>query len=135
MNTGRMKWMALAMTLAFTLAACDKPNSAEQAGREIDRAAEKAGDKLDEASQKLSEQTAKTGAALDDAAITTKIKTAILSESGLKVLDINVDTVGGVVTLTGTVDSQANSDKAGQIASAVSGVKQVDNHLVVKTAE
>ncbi|MEK6663655.1 MAG: BON domain-containing protein [Pseudomonadota bacterium] len=131
MNTDKMKLAALVMTFAFALAACDKPNSAEKAGREVDRAAEKAGDKLDEASKKLSEQTAKTGEAIEDAAITTKVKTAILAEPGLKVLKINVDTVGGVVTLTGTVDSQANSDKAKQVVGAVSGVKQVENLLIV----
>ena len=132
MNIEKMQLTALAMTLALALTACDKPNSAEKVGREIDQAAEKAGDKLDEASKKLGEQTAKTGTVIEDAAITTQVKSAILSEPGLKVLQINVDTVGAVVTLTGTVDAQASSDKAKQVAGAVSGVKQVENQLSVK---
>lgn len=133
MKTSNINFVALSLILAFSLGACDKPNPAEQAGREIDRVTEKAGDKMDQASQKLSDQTAKSGEAIEDATITTKIKTAILAEPGLKVLQINVDTMGGVVSLTGTVDSQANSDKAKQIASAVSGVRQVENRLVIKS--
>ena len=42
-----------------------------------------------------------------------------------------MDTVGGVVPLAGFADSQANSDKAKQVVGAVSGVKQVENRLIV----
>ena len=112
--------------------ACDKPHNAENVGKEIDQAAEKAGTKLNQASDNLSEQTTKTGVALEDGAITAKVKAAILGESGLKSLDINVDTVNGVVTLAGKVDTQANSDKANQIAGGVSEVKQVKNQLEIK---
>lgn len=135
MNISKAKLMAIAMTLVIPLAACDKPNSAEkagsEAGREIDRATEKAGEKLNQAAINLNEKTVKASAVIEDATLTTMTKTAILAEPGLKVLKINVDTVGGVVTLTGTVDSQANSDKALQLASSVSGVKQVVNQLSV----
>lgn len=133
MNTEKMNWAVLAILFSFSLAACEKPNTAENAGREIDRAAEKTGDKIDEASKKVGEQAAKTGEVLDDAAVTTKVKTAILAEPGLRVLEINVDTKANVVTLTGAVDTRASSDKAKQVAAAVSGVKQVENRLVVKT--
>lgn len=132
MNTEKIHVAALAILFSFVLAGCNKPNSAEQAGRDIDRAAEKASDKMDRAAEKASEQTAKAGQVIEDAAITTKIKTAIAAEPGLKVLEIKVDTVGGVVTLTGSVDSQASSDRAQQVASGVSGVKQVENRLTVK---
>jgi len=144
MSMEKMKLAALAMTVAFGLAACEKPKTAETAGEKIDQAAEKAGEKMDraaekagekmeDASKKLGEQATKAGEAMEDTTITTKIKSAILAEPGLKVLQINVDTMNGVVTLTGTVDSQASSDKAAQVAGAVSGVKQVENRLVVKS--
>jgi hyperosmotically inducible protein len=71
---------------------------------------------------------------MDDAGITTKVKTAILNDPELKVLQIHVATNNGVVTLTGTVDSPANSDHAKNVAGAVKGVKSVDNQLTVKTA-
>lgn len=132
MSASNIRWVALTITFASVLVACDRPNSAEQAGKKIDQAAEKVGDKLDEASKKLGEQAAITGAAFEDAAITTQIKTAFLSEPNLKVLQITVDTVGGVVTLAGLVDTQTNSDKAKQVASAVAGVKLVENRLIIK---
>ena len=122
----------VSMILAAGLAACDKPGPAEEAGRSIDQTVEKAGDKMDEASHKLGEQSDKGGDTFDEAAITAKIKTAILAEPGLSVLQINVDTMHGVTTLTGSVDSQHSMDKAKEIARAVAGVKEVENRLVVK---
>ncbi|CAG0953412.1 Osmotically-inducible protein Y [Methylophilaceae bacterium] len=132
MNIQKMKLLALAMSLAFGLAACDKYGSAENAGEKLDDAAEKASEKMDEAGKKMSEQAAETSAVLDDATITTKIKSAILAEPGINSLQISVETTGGEVTLSGTADSQENSDKAQQVASNISGVKQVKNQIVVK---
>lgn len=132
MDTAKIRWVVLAIACTSVLAACEKPNSAEQVGKKIDKAAEKVGDKLDAASQKLGEQAAITGAVIEDAAITTQIKSAILAEPKLKVLQITVETVDGVVTLAGLVDTQVNSDKATQVASAVVGVKRVENRLIVK---
>ena len=59
------------------------------------------------------------------------MKTKLFGEPGLRSLQISVDTVGGVVTLTGTADSQANSDKASAIAMAVDGVENVVNQLTL----
>lgn len=112
--------------------ACNKPGPAETAGKEIDESAEKAADKIDHASDSLSTQGDKASEVVNDAAISTKVKTAIFAEPGLSSLRINVDTVHGVVTLSGAVDSQQSIDKAKEIASAVSDVKAVENTLTVK---
>lgn len=124
-------------SIIFTvgLAACNKPGPAESAGKSLDQAAENAGNKMEDASKKLGEQSDKVGVALDDTTITTKVKAAILAEPGLRVLQINVDTKGGVTTLSGSVDSQPNSDRAKEIAGAVAGVKGVENQLVVKSSK
>jgi len=119
--------------LAAALTACDKPGPAEKAGKSIDNAAEKAGDKMSENSTAMGEQSDKAGVALEDTAITAKVKAAILAEPGLKVLQINVDTIRGETTLSGSVDSQHNSDRAKEITGAVAGVKRVENKLVVKS--
>ncbi len=112
--------------------ACEKPGPAETAGKAIDETAEKAADKIDHAGDSLSSQGDKAGEVINDAAITTKVKTAIFAEPGLSSLQINVDTMHGVVTLSGAVDSQQSIDKAKEIASAVSDVKAVENTLTVK---
>ena len=66
-----------------------------------------------------------------DAAVTTKVKAAIVAESSLSALDISVETNNGVVTLTGTVPTAAQSDQATRVARGVEGVKQVKNDIKV----
>jgi osmotically-inducible protein OsmY len=73
-----------------------------------------------------------TGQYVDDSVITTKIKSAILGEPGLKVSEINVETFKGVVQLSGFVSSRADIKGAVRVASAVSGVKSVTNDMQLK---
>jgi osmotically-inducible protein OsmY len=77
-------------------------------------------------------KTEGTGEYVDDSVITTKVKAAILNDSDLKVNEINVETFKGVVQLSGFVRSQANIDKAVQVARGVAGVKSVKNDMRVK---
>lgn len=131
-----LKLIGISMLLVAGLAACDKPGPAETAGKKIDQTVDKAGKKIGDAADtvgdKMSAQSAKAGVAIEDTEITTKVKAAIFAEPGLKTLQISVDTVKGVVTLTGSVNSQANRDKAKALAGAVADVKRVENQLVVK---
>jgi osmotically-inducible protein OsmY len=76
----------------------------------------------------------KVGNAADDAAITAKVKAAILAEPGLKSLQINVDTKDQTVTLSGNVASDQMRDRAKQIAMSTEGVKNVVDNLTVKTS-
>ena len=130
------KLITLAMLMAVGLAACDKPGPAETAGKSIDNTVDAAGKKInetvDKVGDKINTQSDKAGVAIDDAEITTKVKAAIFAEPGLTTLQISVDTVKGVVTLSGSVDSQANSDRAKALASAVAGVTTVENKLMTK---
>jgi hyperosmotically inducible periplasmic protein len=120
------KLAGVSMLLIVGLAACEKPGPAETAGKKIDQTADKVG-------EKMGEQSAKAGVAIDDTEITTKVKAAIFAEPGLKTLQISVDTVKGVVTLSGSVDSQTTSNRARELASAVTDVNSVENRLVVKS--
>ncbi|MHB1236717.1 MAG: BON domain-containing protein [Gallionella sp.] len=122
-----LKLTGLLMLLVVGLVACEKPGPAEAAGKKIDQTANRVGDKL-------SEQSTKAGVAMDDTEITSKVKAAIFAEPGLKTLQISVDTVKGLVTLSGSVDSLTNSHRAKELASAVQGVNEVENRLVVKSA-
>jgi hyperosmotically inducible protein len=71
------------------------------------------------------------GRYVDDMTITGKVKTDILGEPTLKVLQINVETVQGVVLLSGCVDSPQSETKAIEITHRVRGVKSVKDNLVV----
>jgi hyperosmotically inducible protein len=73
-----------------------------------------------------------TGEYIDDSVITTKVKAAILNEASLKVAEINVETFKGVVQLSGFVNSQADINKAVEVARGVGGVKSVKNDMRVK---
>lgn len=73
-----------------------------------------------------------TGTKLDDSMTTGKVKTALMEADGVKSGEINVETKGGVVQLSGFVDSAEMKKKAGEAAAAVKGVKDVRNVLVVK---
>ena len=73
-----------------------------------------------------------TGEYVDDSVITGKVKTAIFNDSSLKVNEINVETFKGVVQLSGFVRSQADIDKAVQVARGVAGVKSVKNDMRIK---
>ncbi|NDU85601.1 MAG: BON domain-containing protein [Ferrovum sp.] len=130
----KFELIAMSMFMVAGLAACNKP--AESTAGKIDQTATDAGNKIGDASDKAGSKLGDLGdhaeAVMSDSEITTKVKASIFSESGLKAMQIGVDTVKGVVTLTGSVDSQQNSDKAKSLASAVTGVTQVNNQLVLK---
>jgi hyperosmotically inducible protein len=79
-----------------------------------------------------SRTTESTGEYVDDAAITSKVKAAILAEPGLKTLQIGVETYKDVVQLSGFVDNAQAKTRAGEVAASVSGVRSVRNNLVVK---
>ena len=64
--------------------------------------------------------------AVSDAWITTKVKTSLLYSKNVDGLDIEVDTKNGVVTLSGTVESNAERDLAVELARQVRGVKKVE---------
>ena len=80
------------------------------------------------------ETMSRAGDAAGDAAITAKVKTALLADPDVKALQIDVDTHDGVVTLNGTADGRNNVDKAVQIAKGIDGVKSVENRMTVKTS-
>ena len=69
------------------------------------------------------------GQTVDDAAVTAKVKAALMAESGVDGTKINVDTFNGRVTLKGEVGSKTMIDRAVQVAKGVEGVKDVDNRL------
>ena len=73
-----------------------------------------------------------TGQYVDDSAITTKVKAAILGEPGLKVAEINVEIFKGVVQLSGFVSTSEDIANAVKVTRAVSGVKSVKNDMHVK---
>jgi hyperosmotically inducible protein len=71
------------------------------------------------------------GKKVDDAWITTKVKTDLAKDSDTSAAKIHVNTKAGVVVLTGTVASFAEKTKAEEDARSVKGVVDVENQLMV----
>jgi len=67
-----------------------------------------------------------------DSVITTKIKAEMVKDPVVSATHIKVDTdANGVVQLSGTAKSQAEADKAVQIAQATKGVSTVENKITI----
>jgi len=72
------------------------------------------------------------GVVAADSAITTKIKGKYVADSLVSAFNIGVRTYEGTVTLTGTVGSIAARNQAESLASGTSGVKVVNNQIVIE---
>ena len=64
-----------------------------------------------------------------DTATTSEVKAKLLADDIVPSRNVKVETTDGIVQLSGTVKSQAQSDRAESIAKAVDGVKSVKNDL------
>ncbi|MBV8665569.1 MAG: BON domain-containing protein [Burkholderiaceae bacterium] len=115
---------------ATTLAACgEKGSDTREVAQKGDQTAQNT---LQQAANEVGKTEKSAMAAIDDAAITAKVKAAIVAEPALNGTDIKVSTTDGVVTLVGVAEDQQKIIKAQQLAQTVDGVKSVNNALVVK---
>jgi hyperosmotically inducible periplasmic protein len=87
------------------------------------------------AGQEAREEARQTGNAVTDSWITMKVHSQFIPEDALEGSDIDVDTRSGVVTLNGTVASDAGRARAVAIAKATDGVKSVTDRLRIARAD
>ena len=85
-----------------------------------------------EVGQKTAAVANQAKAALDDGALTAKIKSKMALDDSVKALNIHVDTTNGIVTVSGTARTQAEHQRALQLAKETNGVREVVDRLVVK---
>lgn len=107
----RLGLVAAALAGALALAACDRQPANSGAAPET------------------------AGNALDDTLITTKVKTALVSDQGAHGADTSVQTRKGQVVLSGFVDNQTQKDRQAELARQVAGVQSVDNKLMIKMGQ
>jgi hyperosmotically inducible protein len=72
------------------------------------------------------------GGLVDDATISTKVKTKLFKDDRLSGFAIGVDVFKGEVTLSGGVDTQEQKQLATEVARSVEGVKGVNNVIQLK---
>jgi len=101
----RALWMPLVVALAaaMPIAACTSTRTSESPGEYVDAAT-----------------------------VTAKVKAALAGDSFLGSFNIGVQTYKDVVQLSGFVNSEQIKARAGQVAASVSGVRGVQNNLIVK---
>jgi hyperosmotically inducible protein len=101
---------AMACVLAICAAGCNKP--VDSAGMPV--------------------PTTTVGTDIDDSVITSSVKSALLADADIKSFDFKVETRKGEVLLSGFVDNQAQLDRATAVTRSVSGVKGIQNNVVLK---
>ncbi|HEV6965600.1 MULTISPECIES: BON domain-containing protein [Roseateles] len=132
-----------ALAVATALTACGRQHDDElTAGQKLDNAVadakQAARDTKKDAQQAMNDAEMSASRAADttarvstDMAITAKVNAALVADDKLKATQINVDTREGQVTLTGKAPDSQSRERASTLASAVDGVKQVNNQLIV----
>lgn len=100
--------VTLASALSVILAGCGNPQSAAPAKTSV-------------------------GTEIDDTVVTTKVKSALLTDPEIKSFDLKVETRKGAVQLSGFVDNQAQIERAVAATRGVAGVASVENNLSLKT--
>src|ERR1041384_4865141 len=73
--------------------------------------------------------TQSTGERIDDKADSMRVRSALSADTQYKYGDVNVQTFKGVVQLSGFVNSRDQKNRAGDLAKAVEGVKEVKNSI------
>ncbi|MFN7664664.1 MAG: BON domain-containing protein [Inhella sp.] len=73
-----------------------------------------------------------TGAYIDDASITTQVKSRMLSNPDVAGTSISVETLNGTVLLSGFAKSALEKSTAERIARDVNGVKSVRNEIAIR---
>jgi hyperosmotically inducible periplasmic protein len=97
----------------------------------VEKAAEKTAEGVGVAAGETKKAAKKTGEVVSDSWITTKVKTKFVGEDALKHSHITVSTKDNVVTLTGTVASEAGRERAIAVVKATDGVKDVVDKLTI----
>lgn len=72
------------------------------------------------------------GSYIDDTTITTQVKARFAEDPIVSAMSIKVETLKGVVQLSGFAKNSAERDQAAIIAANVKGVTRVTNDIIVK---
>jgi osmotically-inducible protein OsmY len=109
----------------------DARDAADKAEDVAERAWKETKDGWEAVVDKTADIAKKAGAEVTDAWITTNVKTRMLDEDTLDGSDIDVDTDRRVVTLSGTVTSEAGRKTAVDIVKRTDGVERIVDRLTI----
>jgi hyperosmotically inducible periplasmic protein len=126
---------ASSIAVLLALGACGERETAmeQRADTATSEARQEAREETSQAGSTIMGAGQQTATAIDDAQIVTKVKSKLAADDEIKALSIDVDSKDGMVTLTGTVPSDAAKDRAADIVKNTEDVKGVDNQLNVQS--
>lgn len=128
---------ALAIAAVLALAACERGTNSSLGAAKNDSAAvgqPNPAPQLPSTPTSPADATATNppaASASNDASITASVNAALARDAELAAMRIEVDTVDGKVALRGTAPNPSARERAAQIAQGVSGVRGIDNQLIV----
>jgi osmotically-inducible protein OsmY len=108
-----------------------RPPSTSATGVDAEKAREKGAELAREAAETTKVAAERTQEVVSEAAITAKIKSKMALDDQVKARTINVDTVGTTVTLSGTVHSEQERERAVRLARETEGITEVVDKLQV----
>jgi hyperosmotically inducible periplasmic protein len=94
--------------------------------------AERARDVAAQVGEKTAQAAKTAGEALSDGSLTAKIKAKMALDDTVKALDLNIDTVDGVVTVRGKVRTSSERERALALARETNGVRRVVDQVKVE---
>ena len=106
--------------------------AADETRQAADRAGEKGRQVGAEVGERVGAAADTAGRALADGSLTAKIKSKMALDDTVKALNLDVDTTAGVVTVKGYVRSDAERERALQLARETEGVIRVVDALRVR---
>lgn len=119
-------------SFVLLLTSCQQDGIVERTGEKVDKSVEQAGKHIEKTGEAPGNKGEGAAVALDDSAITAKIKGEFSSDPLLKIAQLEVTTTGGVVKLSGFVNSQKSIDRAQDIARSIKEVKSIESSLLIK---
>jgi hyperosmotically inducible periplasmic protein len=96
--------------------------------------AERAREVASQVGQKTAQAARAAEEAISDGSLTAKIKAKMALDDTVKALDLNIDTVDRVVTVSGKVRTKAEHERAMALARETNGVKSVVDKITIETA-
>jgi hyperosmotically inducible periplasmic protein len=125
---------AVLLAMIASLGACGKQTDDRTVGQKIDsgvEAAQQRGEQaMDQTATAIESTAQKVAASVTDAAITTAVKAELAKDNTLSATQIEVETQGGRVALTGKAPDALSIERATRLVSGIDGVKSVDNRLM-----
>jgi len=101
-------------------------------GEKAEDVSKKIGDKVEDVGKKIGNAASEIGESIDDASITALVKATLLYHRSTSAIKTKVETIDGVVTLTGTAKNASEKELASKFVQDVSGVKSVVNKMNIE---